>query len=189
MRNYSLFFRNKDTKTSPLDLFRAGSGSETVSVAMFSDFFCGMSDNMFCTNSMYSDFKDSVIASIEVYSPKEEILLSIYESSESEEDKRDMLLIGFNKYIRAYYQKLRREYLTEIFQVSFFFVVGFLLIILGYSLEGTIPNWFMYCITNFGTVLIWQFVGYWAFEYAGQKRTLDRLEQIENLRYDFRKWE
>jgi len=188
MRNYSLFLKNKNRKS-----FGKGadvkSETGTTTVAMFSDFFSDVSDDLFCTNAMYSDFKDAVISSIEVYSPRENIVLNIYETKESDEDKRAVLQIGFSKYIHACYQKVRHECMQELLQVSFFMVVGILLVILGYKLESVVPNWMMYCITNFGTVLIWQFVGFWAFEFNGQKREWDRLAQIEEIQYEYRKWE
>jgi len=189
MRNYRLFIGKEDRNRKSGRLFVSKKKEGNVRVAMFSDFFSDVSDDMFCTNSMYADFKDSIISSIDVYSTKDEITLDIYESKESDEEKRDLLRIGFNKYINACYQKIRQESMNELMQVSVFAVVGILLIILAFGLKPIVPEWVMYCISNFGTVLIWQFVGYWAFEYSGQKRAWDRLKQIEAISYQFQKWE
>jgi len=189
MRNYRLFLRNRNDEEETGIPVYAKSKNGVVNVAMFSDFFSSISDDMFCTNSMYSDFKDAILSTVDVYNTKDVITLDIYEKNESSEYTRELLQIGFRKYAHALYLKARQELIDELTTVSIFVVVGVLLIIIAYGLGPFIPTWALYLISNIGTVLLWQFVGYWAFEYADQKHTMDRFKQIENIKYEFKKWE
>jgi len=160
-----------------------------VHVAILSDFFGSMSENLFCTNGMYSDFLETVNASVSVCSAKEQIVLDVYENESSTEEMREVMQIGFRRYINACHRKLRSEYVNQLLQVSFFALVGVFLIVLMRGVKPNIPEWTSVVIEQTGTVLIWQFVGYFAFEHTGQKRELQRLKQIGAMEYSFRKWE
>jgi len=184
MKNFSLFIKNKNKKNK-----HYSKNKGPVTVPMFSDFFSSTSNDMFVTNAMYSSFKESILSTIDIYHPKSDITISVFEEKQSDEEKREIVEIGFKKYIEACYLKAWREWLNGLITVSIFAIVGILVIILGFGLKKLTPEWVFHLITNLGTVLLWQFVGYWAFEYAGQKRELDRLKQVENIKFIFKRWE
>jgi len=186
MKSIFLFRKNKDKKKKALYSSRK---DKNISVAMFSSFFNQVNDDMFCTNQMYSAFKDELLSTIEIYHPKAEITVSIYEEKQSNDSTRNMLQIGFRKYINALYQKSLQGFVNQLITISIFMIVGILLVYFAYQIRPNIQEWLFYVTTNFGTVLIWQFVGYWAFEYADQKRELLRFKQLENIQYEFKKWE
>lgn len=188
MRKFHLFPRKKDKET-PKHTFDYKGKDGKAKVGMFSDFFTSVNTDMFCTNAMYSAFKEQVISSIDVYSPKIDIELEVYETKLSTDFNREFLKLGFRKYIEACRERARREYVNELLQVSFFAVVGIIVIIIGFALQPIVPAWVWHLVTNLGTVLLWQFVGFWAFEYAGHKRELDRLQQVQNIKYEFKKWD
>lgn len=158
-------------------------------VAMFSDFFSNVNDNLFVTNGLYAGFKEQVLSSIDVYSPKVAITMHIYETKQSSEFNRDFLTLGFKKYVEACFDRTWREYISELVHVTMFALIGVLIIFLGFFFSNNNPDWVTYIITNFGTVLIWQFVGFWAFQFSGYKKDLDRLKQMETIKFEFMKWE
>jgi len=191
MRKFHLFPRKKDeNRPSGSHLENKGKDGK-AHVGMFSDFFTSVNTDMFCTNSMYAGFKEQVISTVDVYSPKVEITLDVYETKLSTDFNREFLKLGFKKYIHACYERAWREYINELLQVTVFLLVGIAVIIIGYGLKKLFSplEWPTYLITNLGTVLVWQFVGFWAFEYSGHKKELDRLKQVENIKYNFKKWD
>lgn len=189
MRNYHLFKKNYSELDNSVEKKKIKSNK--ASLAMFSDFFSNANENGFSTNAMYANFKDQIVATIDVYSPKVDITLDVYELKPSSQIGRDFVLLGFKKYIQNCYRRVFKEFLNILITTSIFFVVGITLIIASFALLPLLNNlqWPFYLVQTMGTVLVWQFVGFWAFEFSSHYKTLNRLKQIENIEFVFKKWE
>jgi len=155
---------------------------------MFSDFFSNASDDIFFTNAMYAGFLEEVIATINIYNPKEKITIDIYESKVSKEENRELAIIGFRSYVNSLSHKKWLGIIDGLVNVSVFFLLGVFFIYFIYHVDF-LTDWLFCLIQNMGAVLLWQFFGYWAFQHAGQKRELDQLKQIAQIEYNFKKWE
>ena len=169
-----------------------GSKTESVkiNVPMFSDFFSRCEKNPLCTNGMYEAFKREVIASVELYKPRQELTLVIYENEPASDLSHEMTLVGFRKYVSLCYKKQKKTLLKRSILFSFLALVGVGCICFANTIGvSLLDTWINRCIENLGCVFLWNFLGYFSFEFMGEKRELDRVQQLYKMEYLFRKWE
>ena len=107
-------------------------------VPVYSGFFSSLTDNVMCTNAMFEMLKKEVDSSVAPYSPKEEIVLTVFESSSgSDEDVKESVLVGFRRYITFYRKKAVSELRTHLLLFTLMFAVGVLMEFLLYG--GGVP--------------------------------------------------
>lgn len=131
-------------------------------VPLYSRFFSSISDNVMCSNIMLKEFMEEIEASLSVYSANEQVLLTVYESSDSaDENTRESVLVSFKKYAAQYLKRktalLNRSFLSFLLLALF----GILIEFLNYNVfAGILSEWVCNLIDISATVLIWQFVAY-----------------------------
>ena len=192
MNNFLNFFASG--KNSPVQgekglFYRRHHVNKPVHVAMFSDFFGNAPANGFCTNIMYAKLKDSLINSVNIYNTNASIIVDVLEKTPSDEQTRELLLIGFRRYLKAYYQKLHSKCLYQLMLMVIFFCVGVTLAYVNKGLNLPYPEWlhFVFEVVSFG--MIWQLAGWFAFEFPSIKRNINRHKQLLHLEYSFKQWE
>lgn len=160
-------------------------------VPLYSRFFSSISDNVMCSNIMLKEFMEEIEASLSVYSANEQVLLTVYESSDSaDENTRESVLVSFKKYAAQYLKRktalLNRSFLSFLLLALF----GILIEFLNYNVfSGILSEWVCNLIDISATVLIWQFVAYLAFDFSQALKDIRRLKQILQIEYVFRHWE
>ena len=161
-----------------------------VHVALYSEIFSHAGGAALLTNAAYSELKDDVLSSVETLSPKERVVLDVFEPAESDPFDREAIILGFRRYVNACYMGCRREHLSRIALFSAGLIVGIVLcFLLTNYWEKDLASWIFFVLNTFSTVLIWQFAGYVAFEWNGEVKRLKRLKQIYGIEYEFRLWE
>lgn len=159
-------------------------------VSMFSEFFSDASEVPMYTNGMFEGLKNDIMSSIELNRTREPITMMIYEAKQSDELTREFALVGFKKYISLCVKKKSNYVINQIVVFSMFLVLGVLCIYFSNVLNpGVIRPWIANCLNNVGCVFLWNFVGYFAFQFNGDKRELQRLKQIRDMDFVFRRWE
>lgn len=160
-------------------------------VPVYSEFFSGLTDNVMYTNSMFENLKKEIDDSVSLYSSKEDIVLTVYESSSvSDENIRESALIGFKKYIQLNKQKAVSRLKTHLFTFLLFFVIGVLMEYLLYgAFPAALPGWVESTLDVFACVFVWQFVAYMAFEFEREITNIRRFTQILRMEFVFRHWE
>ena len=169
---------------------KANNDDGKVHVAMFSDFFTSYEKNPLYTNGMYEGFKEEILSSIELYRANEDIKLLVYESEPTDELTHEIVTAGFNKYINQCMRKQFNYLLNRTIIFSSFSLFGVLCIVFATSNIATnYAPWLVSCINNMGCVFLWNFLGYFAFEFFGDRRNLKRLKQILIIEYTYRQWD
>lgn len=159
-------------------------------VALYSEFFSNLSGRVMCTNAAYADLKNEINASIEFCDPKEKIVLDIFEPSASSEFDREAAIIGYRRYITACYRGYLRMYSSHLFLFLMFLLIGVLMLFLMYGTKlFAMPVWAEKVYDSAASVFIWQFIAYMAFEWSGERKQLQRLDQMRNLEFEFKLWE
>lgn len=168
----------------------AHTGDGAVTVPMFSDFFAGAETSPLYTNGMYEGFKQEIISSVELYKTRDDITMMIYEAEPVNDLSREVVLVGFRKYIAQCVQKQKKYVSKRTVLFSLLAALGvFCIYFSNAPWAGGIAPWVLSCINNVGCVFLWNFLGYFAFEFSGDERELNRLRQIHRMQYSFRKWE
>ena len=160
-----------------------------IHAALYSDFFTGNSGQIMRSNYDYARFKDEIAATIEPYSPGEDIVIDIYEPAESDEFVRDAAVIGFKRYIGACYAGSRKMYLRHLFAMIASLIVGLLLVLLMSLLPVEDKPLVVYLFETVSAVLAWQCVGYLVYNRDGEERQVRRLEQMMRLEFTYKTWE
>lgn len=160
-------------------------------VPLYSKFFSSLSENVMCSNAMLHEFLEEIEASLCVYSTNEKVILTVYESSDSaDESTLESVLVGFKKYVVQYLKmktaRLKRGFVSFLLLALFGVLVEYLDYIV---FPGLLPEWVCKLIDISGTVLIWQFVAYLAFDFSQERKIIRRFRQILQIEYVFRHWE
>lgn len=154
-------------------------------VLLYSGFFSSVKNNIMCTNAMYETLLKEITGSLAPYSEKDSIELAVYHSSSASDDVRESVLVGFRKYV----DRLKRMASSRIkFHFSLFFGIFALGVLIEFLLYGgvlALPEWINNVFDIVAWVFVWQFAAYMTFEFSKEKRQADRLQQIENIAYDF----
>lgn len=166
-------------------------GEGRLVVPLYSKLFSSLTENVMCTNAMFESFKEEIEDSIALYPAKERISLMIYESSEAADDSvREIVLIGFKKYITQYKEKSVAQLKLNALTFLGIAVIG---ILLEYFLYSVFPDafseWIYSLLDITATVLIWEFVAFLAFEFTKEVAAIRRLSQILDIKFIFRHWE
>ena len=162
-----------------------------IIVPLYSDFFSSLTDNVMCTNAMFQSLHDEINVSISPYNRKEQIVLDIYESSETEsESVRESVLVAFRKYIFHYIKMARTELIKRTILFLTVALVGAAAEFLLYGLfPDTVVLWLNTVIDIVAWSFVWQFSSYMAFEFIGEIKNINRLKQILFIEYKFIHWE
>lgn len=162
-----------------------------IVIPLYSSFFSSLSSNIMCTNAMFESLKQEIVTSISMYSTKERIVLSIYESSNNiGSDIRDGVLIGFKKYINQSKKKAILKTKKYFFSFLSLALLGMLILHIFYNKFPNMLSTWGYKISDIAsTVLIWEFVTYLAFEFPKEITNILRLRQISQITFTFKHWE
>lgn len=160
-----------------------------IHAALYSDFFTGNSGQIMRSNYDYARFKDEIAATIEPYSPGEDIVIDIYEPAESDEFVRDAALLGFRRYVGACYAGSRKLYLRHMIAMLASLVIGLLVVYLMSLLPIADKPVIQYLLETIASVLVWQCVGYLAYNREGEARQMKRLGQMMQLEFTYKVWE
>lgn len=159
-------------------------------IPCFTSFFSEMGGTVMRSYSDYSKFRNEISASLEPFKAHDPIVIDIFERTPSSEFDRETAIIGFRKYISACYAVSRRNFLRRHFLFTSFLILGIIIITLLFGVfSSVLPSWLFYCIEAIGSVFIWQFAGYIAFERHAEKKNLTRLKQMITLNFQFKDWE
>lgn len=161
-----------------------------IHAGLYTDFFTRYAQQMFCTNSMYAQFRSELLSTVEMYDPKERVVVTVFDSDDLEEEDRELALMGFRRYVGACYAGRLRQMMLQLCLFTAFLVVGVALVLFLHALRPSfLPEWAEYLLDAVSGVFIWQFVGYFAFEFSGNRKDLRQLERMRDLEYEFRHWE
>lgn len=160
-------------------------------VAIYSDFFSRLSDNVMYTNYMFDKLLTEVKGSLALYSTKDDITLTVFESSaEQDESIQESAIIGFRKYVSDLKAVEKTRMLNHFFFFFGFCLVGVILAYLRFEvLQDILPVWVDSLLDITVCVIVWQFVAYLAFEFKNELRNIRRLDQIAKIQFTFRHWE
>lgn len=159
-------------------------------IPCYTSFFSEMGGTVMRSYSDYSKFSNEISASLEPFKVHDPIVVDIFEINPSTDFDRETAIIGFRRYISACYAVSRRNFLGRQILFSTFLILGIIIISLLYGVFSSVfQPWLFYCIETIGTVFIWQFAGYLAFERRTERKNLIRLKQMITLEFDFKKWE
>ena len=160
-----------------------------IHVALYSELFLKCTGATLITNSLYAAFYDDIASSVETVSAGEQIVMDIFEPSESDEFSREVTILGFRRYINALYLGTNKEHWRHVILFSASLVAGAVLSFFLYNFWiSHISRWLYTMIDIFSTVLVWEFAGYMAFELSHEIKQLRRLRQIRNMEFQFRLW-
>ena len=164
-------------------------------VAMHSTIFSDVNENILASNSMFADLLNDIQPCIEPYSVKEKIVMDVFETKVSNDFARDTVIIGFKRYVNSCLYGLKKQHLSRFFLFFSFLVFGVLIEFILYFLvqkyvgaEFT-SHWLFKSVEVLGTLFIWQFGGYLAFEFLGERKQLNRYKQIANIEFEFKHWD
>ena len=161
-----------------------------LSIPMFSGFFSALTDNVMCTETMYGSLQTEIEGTLSVYSEKEPVLLTVYESSSSSEETKESVLIGFKKHIVQCLNRAKNTFKLHLITFAALCAIGVVLEFLLYgAFPGALPLWVQNVLDIVAWVFVWQFAAYMAFEFIKEIRTIRRLDQILHIEYIFRHWE
>lgn len=160
-------------------------------VSVYSGFFSSLTDNVMCTNVMFDTLKREIDASISPYSVKENIVLNVYESSAAPApDAWESTLVGFQKYITVYRERKKATLKAHLTTFTLLFLCGVLIEFLIYgAFPQALPLWIANTLDIIAWVFVWQFAAYMAFEFAKERKGIQRLSQILQIEYQFKHWE
>ncbi len=161
-----------------------------LSIPMFSEFFSSVTDNIMCTNTMYSNLQKEIGSALSVYSEKEPVSLTIYESSSSSEETKESILIGFKKNITQCIYRAKITFKMHLITFSALCAIGILTEFLLYgAFPDSLPLWLQNVLDIVAWVFVWQFAAYMAFEFIKEIKVIRRLKQIQQAEFIFRHWE
>lgn len=196
MKSHKNFF-HKDENRIPFgkkgnEVIRDKDGK--VHVAMTTNIFSDVSKTLLASNSMLAGLLSDVQPCVEPYSTKEKIVLDIYETTESDELSRQTVILGFKKYVNGCLYGQYKQHMGRFFLFFSFLVIGVLIEVLLYaflSVDGsaTIPWWIFKSVEVLASLFIWQFGGYLAFEFLGEKKNINRYKQIANCEFNIKHWD
>ena len=160
-------------------------------VPVYSGFFSSLTENVMCTNVMFDSLKKEIDASVMPYSAGEDILLTVYESSEkATEDVRESVIVGFRRYLAACRQRAESALKKHLFVFFVMFLAGVLIEFFLYgAFPDLLPLWIANSLDIVAWVFIWQFAAYLAFEFVSEIRQIRRISQLIRIEYVFRHWE
>ena len=160
-------------------------------VPVYSGFFTALKDNMMQTNVMFDSLKQEIEASVSPYPVDEKIVLSVYESSEQcDDDTREGAIIGFKKYIYGCMRRASKVCGAHFYTFLTACLIGILIELCLYAwFPNFLPEWIGNMLEIIAWVFVWQFVGYLFFEFANERKTVRRLDQILHIEYVFHHWE
>lgn len=185
----NLFREARTTKKDAVRLFTPSKHDDNgfVHVSVFTNFFTDPKERRIHTNLEYSNFRNDIEATLGTLDTNEQVIMDIFESQESDETDREIAIIGFRKYVSSCYLAARQQYIKHIKLFSSFLLIGSLIIFLLYGIpHPALSEWLKKLLEIFGTVMVWQFVGYMAFERHKELKDLRRLSQIMHVKFDFR---
>ena len=161
-----------------------------MSIPLFSDFFSSVTDNVMCTNAMYGNLYKEIESTLSVYSEKEPVSLTVYESSSSGEDLKESIVVGFRKYITQCVDRAKSSFKMHLITFTALCVIGVLIEFLLYgAFPDFLPLWLQNVLDIVAWVFVWQFAAYMAFEFVKEIKTISRLRQIQQAEFIFRHWE
>lgn len=187
--------KNKVAINNKLPIHRDENGA--VHVVMHNNIFADVGTTLLASNSMYASLLDDIQPCVEPYSTNEKIVLDIYETRQSDDFSREVVITGFKKYITSCLSGLIRQHIGRFFLFFSFLLVGLLIEfilygVIGPSLSATNPeitiNWIFKSVEVLGTLFIWQFGGYLAFEFLGERKQIKRYKQIANVDFNIKEW-
>lgn len=194
-RNF--FSKNENTKAVPfyknkLPVVRDKDGR--VHVVMYTSIFHDASQNLLASNSMYANLLTDLQPCVEPYSPKEKIMVDVYETKPSDEFARDLVVVGFRKYVNSCLTGLYRQHLSRFLLFFSFLLVGIAIEVILYAIPGMaegniLPFWLFKTIEVLGTLFIWQFGGYLAFEFFGERKNAARYKQLAEVEFTVKQWD
>lgn len=160
-------------------------------VPVYSEVFSSLRDNMMHTNAMFDLLKQEIDASIAPYPIDEEIVLSVYESSDQcAEGTREGAIIGFKSYICGCRRRTSKLCRIHFFTFLTAFLIGVLIELCLYCwFPNLLPEWIGNTLEIVAWAFVWQFAVYLAFEYASERKEVKRLDQILHIEYVFHHWE
>ena len=161
-----------------------------LSIPLFSAFFSSVTDNVMCTNAMYGNLYKEIESTLSVYSEKESVSLTVYESSSSGEDVKESIVVGFRKYITQCVDRAKNSFKMHLFTFTALCVIGVLIEFLLYgAFPDFLPLWLQNVLDIVAWVFVWQFAAYMTFEFVKEIKAIRRLRQILNADFIFRHWE
>ena len=150
-----------------------------------------MTDTLMCTNNMYDTLSIEIQAVLSTYSTKENIVLTILEnSSMTDPESCDSVIVGFNHYISKYREKAIHD--LKVHCISFFalFALGIFMEYLLYGAQWVnLPEWISASLDIVAWVLVWQFSAFIVFELFDEIKKIKRYAQINKIEYKFKHWE
>ena len=163
---------------------------DRLSIPMFSDFFSSVTDNVMCTNTMYGNLQKEAESALSVYSEKEAVSLTVYESSAADDGIKESIVIGFRKYIMQSIRRAVNSFKMHLITFTSLCAIG---VLIEYLLYGAFPDFLPLWLNNVldivAWVFVWQFAAYMAFEFIKEIKNIRRLRQIFDAEFVFRHWE
>lgn len=162
-----------------------------IHVAVFSKVFSEANEHLLTSNSMYANLLADVKPCFEPYPTKENIVLEVYETKESDDFVRESVVIGFRRYVSGCLKSLCDELRNRIILFSSFLLIGVFveILIFGILPENAMPEWLSQTLHIFASLFIWQFGGYVAFEFLGESKKISRFKQIQKADIAFKHWD
>lgn len=192
MEDHKSFFKKK-SKAKSVRTTRHNDRAKDgrVHIAMHSNIFSEVKHNLIASNSMYADLLNDIQASVEPYSTKEKITIDLYETEKTDEFTKDSVIVGFRKYVNGCLYSLRKQHLFRFSLFGSFLLIGILIefILYGVIGYGNMSDWVFKSIEVLGTLFIWQFGGYLAFEFLGEMKNIYRYKQALEIEFNVRQWD
>ena len=161
-----------------------------LSVPMYSGFFSSVTDNVMCTNAMYGNLQKEIESTLYLYPEKEDVLLTVYESSAANDDTKESIVVGFRKYVAMCLDRAKSSLKLHLIVFTALCVIGVLIEFFMYgAFPDLLPVWVQNVLDIVAWVFVWQFAAYMAFEFLKEIKVIQRLDQILHISFVFRHWE
>lgn len=161
-----------------------------LSVPMYSGFFSSVTDNVMCTNAMYGNLYKEIESTLYLYSEKEDVLLTVYESSLSNDDTKESIVVGFRNYVAKCLDRAKSALRLHLIMFTALCAIGVLIEFFMYGIfPDLLPLWLQNVLDIVAWVFVWQFAAYMAFEFLKEIKGIQRLGQMLHISFVFRHWE
>ena len=160
-----------------------------IHTPLYSSFFADSDGLIMRSNYDYGLFRDELLATVEPYSPKENVVVDLFETSDSDPIVREATVLGFKRFVSACYSAKKRLYRRHLIMMLISLVIGIISVYTAWTYKFDAFPLATYLLETVAAVLLWQCIGYFAYSRDAEIIMLRRLAQILRLEFNFRHWE